>query len=203
MSIVRMLKPPATLAITIKYFQAVLKGISKIKRRKEVLLLKGMLNIRLIIQPLYFNEVCFTSSGICFVAQCKSLSISVNDKWFCLSRWRPRVLVGTGQAGHAGTCSCHSCPVSLWASKASASITQKLWVLQIRGVRKEPHADPTSGNTATGFLFMVILNMQQSFPNIRVINITAPSDLKSASVLLAFTERDKMLNYWCFEYEQI
>lgn len=38
-------------------------------------------------------------------------------------------------------------------------------------------------------LFMGILNMQQSFPNIRVINITAPSDLKSASVLLAFTER--------------
>lgn len=36
---------------------------------------------------------------------------------------------------------------------------------------------------------MGILNMQQSFPNIRVINITAPSDLKSASVLLAFTER--------------
>lgn len=50
---------------------------------------------------------------------------------------------------------------------------------------------------------MVILNMQQSFPNIRVINTTAPSDLKSANVLLTFTERDKMLNYLCFEYEQI
>lgn len=50
---------------------------------------------------------------------------------------------------------------------------------------------------------MVLLNMQQSFPNIRVINITSPSDLKSASVLLRYTERDKMLNYLCFEYEQI
>lgn len=67
----------------------------------------------------------------------------------------------------------------------------------------ESHTAPTSGNTATGFLFMVILNMQPSFPNIRVINITAPSDLKSASVLLTFTDRDKMLNYLCFEYEQI
>lgn len=50
---------------------------------------------------------------------------------------------------------------------------------------------------------MVILNMQQSFPNIRVINITAPSDLESASMLLTFTGRDKMLNYLCFDYEQI
>lgn len=57
--------------------------------------------------------------------------------------------------------------------------------------------------TAPGALFMVILNMQQSFPNIRVINITAPSDLESASMLLTFTGRDKMLNYLCFDYEQI
>lgn len=70
-------------------------------------------------------------------------------------------------------------------------------------VQREPHADPTSGSTATGALFMVILNMQQSFPNIRVINITAPSDLESASMLLTFTGRDKMLNYLCFDYEQI
>lgn len=68
---------------------------------------------------------------------------------------------------------------------------------------REPHADPASGNTATGALFMVILNMQQSFPNIRVINIAAPSDLESASMLLTFTGRDKMLNYLCFDYEQI
>lgn len=43
--------------------------------KKRNTAVKGMLTIRLIIQPLYFNEVCFTS-GICFVTQCKSLSIS-------------------------------------------------------------------------------------------------------------------------------
>lgn len=97
--------------------------------------------------------------------------------------------------------SCHSCPGSQWAGKASASIP----ALRAADQRpqREPHADPTSGNTATGALFMVILNMQQSFPNIRVINITAPSDLEAASMLLTFTGRDKMLNYLCFDYEQI
>lgn len=109
----------------------------------------------------------------------------------------------TIQAGHAGKGSRRSCPGSLRASKASAFITQTLSAREIRRVRREPHAGARSGNTATGFLFMVILNMQQSFPNIRVINTTAPSDLKSANVLLTFTERDKMLNYLCFEYEQI
>lgn len=47
-----------------------------------------------------------------------------------------RTQVDTSQAGHAGECSCHSCPVSLWASKASAFTTQKLWVLWIRCVRR-------------------------------------------------------------------
>lgn len=115
---------PATWAITVKYFQAVFKGISKIKWRKEILLLKGMLNTRLIIQPLYFNEVCFTSSGICFVTPCESQSTSVQDKGFCLSRLGLGVL-----QEDAGQCSHHSCPVSPWASKASAFIPQKLWVL--------------------------------------------------------------------------
>lgn len=80
-------------------------------------------------------------------------------------------------------------------STARRAVDQSVW--------RKPHADPASGNAATGALDMVILNMQQSFPNIRVINITAPSDLESASMLLTFTGRDKMLNYLCFDYEQI
>lgn len=53
--------------------------------KKRNTAVKGMLTIPLIIQPLYFNEVCFTSA-ICFVTQCKSLSISGWDKWLW-SRW--------------------------------------------------------------------------------------------------------------------
>lgn len=80
MPTVRTLKTPAALATTVKYLQAVLKGISKIKQRKRKMFLKGMLNIRLIILPLYFNEVYFTSSSICFVTRCKSPSVPVSDK---------------------------------------------------------------------------------------------------------------------------
>lgn len=161
-----------------------------------------MLTICLIIQPLYFNEVCFTS-GICFVTQCKSLSISGWDKWLW-SRWGWQCcgLVDASQAGHAGNtvvthALCHSGQANLCfhPSTALKAADQSVW--------REPHADPTSGNAATGALFMVILNMQQSFSNIRVINITVPSDLESASMLLTFTGRDKMLNYLCFDYEQI
>lgn len=93
------------------------------------MLLKGMLNIRLFTQPLYFNEVCFTS-GICFVARCKSPSVSVQEKGFWWSRLGRggcgETLVGTGQASNAAKCSCHSCPESPRASGASAFITQKL-----------------------------------------------------------------------------
>lgn len=58
--------------------------------------------IPLIIQPLYFNEVCFTCA-ICFVTQCKCLSISGWDKWLW-SRWgwQSCGLVDASQAGHAG-----------------------------------------------------------------------------------------------------
>lgn len=41
-----------------------------------------MLNMHLIIQPLYFNEVCFASPGICFVTRCKSLSVSTGTNDF-------------------------------------------------------------------------------------------------------------------------
>lgn len=154
-----------------------------------------MLTIPFIIQPLYFNEVCFTSA-ICFVTQCKSLSVSGWDKWLW-SRWgwQSCGLVDASQAGHAGNAIvthglCHSGQAKALLPSQHSSEGSEI-------------ADPTSGNTATGALFMVILNMQQSFPNIRVINSTAPSDLESARMLLTFTGRDKMLNYLCFDYEQI
>lgn len=106
------------------------------------------------------------------------------------------------QAGHAansvvthGLCHRGQAEALLPSQHSSGGCTSE-------GSERTSHP-PLSGNAATGALFMVILNMQQSFPNIRVINITAPSDLESASMLLTFTGRDKMLNYLCFDYEQI
>lgn len=68
------------------------KGTSKIKRRKEILLLKGTVNVCLICQPLYFNEVCFTSSGICFVTRRQPPSVSIKRRLFSVSSWRLRGL---------------------------------------------------------------------------------------------------------------
>lgn len=76
MSDVGVPKTPAHLANTVRDFWEVFNSIRKIKGRQEILLLKGMLIIHLIIPPLYFNEVCFTTSGICSVARCKSPSTS-------------------------------------------------------------------------------------------------------------------------------
>lgn len=65
-----------------------------------------MLNMHLIIQPLYFNEVCFTSPGICFVTWCKSLSVSIGTNDF---------------AGLHGQ-HCSSRAPSCWAAKPQLSL---------------------------------------------------------------------------------